>query len=100
VTATSRGSSIDCSRNSLNSALVSMVSSVASLLNFSRIGRVKVPTPGPYSTNSRVFGQSTGASIRSITVRLDGMIEPTITGCLRNSRRKCSRGLTGARPAG
>ena len=40
----------------------------------------EVPTPGPYSTNSRVFAQSTGSSIRSIRTRLDGMIEPTITG--------------------
>ena len=45
----------------MNSALVSIVTSVASGPSFSRIGRVKVPTPGPYSTNSRVFSQSTGA---------------------------------------
>ena len=57
---------------------------------------MKVPTPGPYSTNSRVLSQSTGASIFSISIRLDGMIEPTITGFLRKPRRNCQRGLVGA----
>ena len=57
------------------------------------MGRVKVPTPGPYSTNRRVFSQSTGRSIFSISTRLEGMIEPTITGFLRKPRRNCQRGL-------
>jgi hypothetical protein len=73
--------------------LVSIVTSVASGPSFSSTGRVNVPTPGPYSTNSRVFAQSTGSSILSIRTRLDGMIEPTITGFLRKPRRNCQRGL-------
>src|SRR5437870_12224202 len=58
------------------------------------MGRVKVPTPGPYSTNTRVFSQSTGRSIFSMRTRLDGMIDPTITGCFRKPRRNCQCGLT------
>src|ERR1700712_5688525 len=53
---------------------------------------VKVPTPGPYSTNNLQFAQSTGASILSITALDDGMIEPTITGCLMKPFRKCHSG--------
>src|SRR6476661_1963828 len=59
----------------------------------SSTGRVNVPTPGPYSTNSLVFSQSTGPSILSISTRLDGMTDPTITGFLRKPRRNCQRGL-------
>src|SRR4029079_1190938 len=59
----------------------------------SRTGRVKVPTPGPYSTNSLVLAQSTGSSILSISTRLDGMTEPPITGFLRKPRRNCHFGL-------
>ena len=77
----------------MKSALVSIVSSVASGASRSSTGRVKVPTPGPYSTNSFVFAQSTGSSILSISTRLDGMTEPTITGFLRNPRRNCHCGL-------
>ena len=54
---------------------------------------MKVPTPGPYSTNSLVFAQSTGSSILSMSTRLDGMIEPTITGFLMKPRRNCHCGL-------
>ena len=39
---------------------MSIVSSVASGAEPVEHGRVKVPTPGPYSTNSLVFAQSTG----------------------------------------
>ena len=53
---------------------------------------VKVPTPGPYSTNSLQFAQSTGASILSIVAFDEGMIEPTITGCLMKPLRKCQSG--------
>src|SRR6476619_6808353 len=70
-----------------------MVTSVASGPSFSSTGRVKVPTPGPYSTKTRVFAQSTGSSILSIKTRLDGMTEPTITGFFRKPRRNCQRGL-------
>src|SRR3954451_15919237 len=56
-------------------------------------GKVNVPTPGPYSTNRRVFAQSTGSSILSINTRLDGMIDPTITGFLMKPRRNCQCGL-------
>ena len=66
----------------------------------SRIGRVKVPTPGPYSTNSLVAPSRPGpASCRSGS-SLDGMTDPTITGCLRKPRRNCQRGLAGARRRG
>src|SRR5437868_12848023 len=54
---------------------------------------VKVPTPGPYSTNNLQFAQSTGASILSTIAFEDGMIEPTIIGCLMKPRRKCQSGL-------
>jgi hypothetical protein len=40
-----------------------------------------------------VLSQSTGFSIFSIKTRLDGMIDPTITGCLKNPRRNCHCGL-------
>ena len=73
----------------MKSGLVSIVTRVASGPSWSRTGRVKVPTPGPYSTNSLVLAQSTGASIFSISTLLDGMIEPTITGFFRNPRRNC-----------
>src|SRR3990170_2623283 len=80
-------------RYSVNSGLVSIVSKVASGPRFSRIGRVKVPTPGPYSTNTLVSAQSTGASILSIRIRDEGMTDPTITGFFRKPRRNCQRGL-------
>jgi hypothetical protein len=96
VTATSRGSSIDSLEDSGEIGLVSIVTSFASGPSLSRIGRVKVPTPGPYSTNSLVFAQSTGLEHLVDQDRLDGMIDPTITGFLRKPRRNCQRGL-GAR---
>ena len=53
---------------------------------------MKVPTPGPYSTNSLVFAQSTGLSMRSISVREEGMIEPTMTGRLRKPLKNIAIG--------
>src|SRR5437763_7322849 len=93
VTAISRGSSIRSFRYFVKWGLVSIVTSFASGASRSRIGFVNVPTPGPYSTNSLVFAQSTGPSILSISTRLDGMIEPTITGFLMKPRRNCQCGL-------
>ena len=77
----------------MKSAFVSIVSKVASGPSRSSTGLVNVPTPGPYSTNSLVLSQSTGSSIRSMRTRLDGMIEPTITGFLMKPRRNCQCGL-------
>src|SRR4051794_35969826 len=84
---------MDSFRYRVKSALVSIVSRVASGPSLSSTGRVKVPTPGPYSTNRRVFAQSTGPSILSISTRLDGITDPTITGFFRKPRRNCQRGL-------
>ena len=77
----------------MNSSLVSIAISLASGASRSRIGRVKVPTPGPYSTNNLTLSHSTGSSIRSISTLLDGMTDPTITGFLMKPRRNCHLGL-------
>ena len=77
----------------MKSGLVSIAISIASGAIFSRIGRQKVPTPGPYSTNSLVFAQSTGPSILAISRSDDGMIEPTITGCFRKPEKNICHGL-------
>src|SRR4051812_20025437 len=69
-----------------------MVSRIASAGRRRSTSWVKVPTPGPYSTNNLQFAQSTGASILSISTFEEGMTEPTITGCLRKPRRKCHSG--------
>ena len=85
----------------MKSGLVSIAISLASGASRSRIGRVKVPTPGPYSTNNLAADQSTGFSILSIRIRLDGMTDPTITGCLRKPAQElpasgsCARGRRG-----
>ncbi len=47
--------------------------------------------------NKWVASQSTGASILAINLSLDGMIDPTITGCLMKPRKNCQRGWP-ARP--
>jgi hypothetical protein len=72
--------------------LVSITRSSPSRRSRSSTGPQKVPTPGPYSTNSRQRSQSTGASIRSIVAREEGMIEPTIRGCSRNPRKNTPAG--------
>src|SRR6478672_3016329 len=69
-----------------------MVSSTASGASRRRMCWVKVPTPGPYSTNNLQFAQSTGASMRSISTFEEGMTDPTITGCFRNPLRNCQSG--------
>src|SRR3546814_9286669 len=71
----------------MKSSLVSIAISVASPGRCSRTGRQKVPTPGPYSTNSFVFFQSTGRSMWRISVGEEGTIDPTMTGCLMKPRR-------------
>src|SRR6218665_1892509 len=77
----------------MKSGLVSIAIRVASGAMRRRQCSVKVPTPGPYSTNNLQLAQSTGASILSIVARDEGMMEPTITGGLMKPRRKCQRGL-------
>src|SRR5688572_17707970 len=77
----------------MKSALVSMAISLASAGSRSSTCRVKVPTPGPYSTNNLTSSQRTGPSILSISTLLDGMTEPTITGFFRKPRRNCHCGL-------
>ncbi len=69
------------------SRLRSIASSIASAGKRSRIDRVNVPTPGPYSTNSRVLRQSTWSSIRSTSVADEGMTDPIMPGCLTNWRK-------------
>src|SRR5215204_2529658 len=83
----------------MNSGLVSIAINMASGFSRARIGLVNVPTPGPYSTNSLADDQSTGFSILSISTRLDGMTEPTMTGCRRKPLKNCQRGLLRCRPA-
>ena len=70
-----------------------MAISLASAGSRSSTGRVKVPTPGPYSMNSFTSSQRTGPSILSISTLLDGMTDPTITGFFRKPRRNCHCGL-------
>ena len=77
----------------MKSALVSIAISIASGAIRSRIGRQKVPTPGPYSTNSLQLAQSTGPSILRISLSDDGTIDPTITGCLKKPCRNIPQGL-------
>src|SRR3546814_20656525 len=72
--------------------LVAIVVNGASGAIRSRIERKKVPTPGLYSTNNLVFGQSTGPSILRISRSEDGTIEPTITGCLRKPWKNMPQG--------
>src|SRR3546814_863583 len=55
----------------MKSSVVSIAISVASPGRCSRTGRQKVPTPGPYSTNSLVFFQSTGRSMWRISVGVE-----------------------------
>src|SRR5688572_13383956 len=54
-----------------------------------------VPTPGPYSTNTRARSQSTRLSTCSIRKRELGITDPSILGCLmklrENSRMGCWR---------
>src|SRR3954464_9282207 len=69
-----------------------MVRRMASAGRRRRTSWVKVPTPGPYSTNNLQFAQSTGASILSISTFEEGITEPTITGCFMKPRRKCQSG--------
>src|SRR3569832_2315310 len=76
----------------MNAGFVSIATCFASGAMRSRIGRQKVPTPGPYSTNSLVLAQSTGASILRINTPDEGTTEPTITGCLKNPRRNLPQG--------
>ncbi|VXC72946.1 hypothetical protein SPHINGOT1_130157 [Sphingomonas sp. T1] len=76
----------------MKSGLVSITISVASGAMRSRIGRQKVPTPGPYSTNTLVLSQSTRPSILRISLSDDGTIEPTMTGCFRNSVKNICHG--------
>src|SRR3546814_19766114 len=76
----------------MKSSLVSIAISVASPDMRSRTGRQKVPTPGPYSTNSLLFFQSTGRSMWRISVGDDGTIDPTMTGCLIKPRTNMPHG--------
>ena len=76
----------------MKSGLVSITISMPSRRSRSSTGRQKVPTPGPYSTNSRHSSHFTGASILAIVKRDEGMIEPTITGCSRNPSKKTPHG--------
>ncbi|VVT07214.1 hypothetical protein SPHINGO391_390025 [Sphingomonas aurantiaca] len=76
----------------MNSGLVSITTSLASGAIRSRIGRQKVPTPGPYSTNSLQFAQSTGSSILRISLSDEGTIDPTMTGCFRNPEKNICHG--------
>src|SRR3954470_5989753 len=69
-----------------------MVSRIASAGRRRSTSWVKVPTPGPYSTNNLQLAQSTGASILSISTFEEGITEPTITGCFTKPRRKCHSG--------
>ncbi len=48
--------------------------------------------PGPYSTNNLVLSQSTGASIFFTVKDDDGIIDPTITGCLIKPLKKTPHG--------
>src|SRR3982750_372884 len=66
----------------MKSGLVSIAIYFASGASRSSTCGQKVPTPGPYSTNSFVFSQSTGPSILRISLPDEGTTEPTITGCL------------------
>jgi hypothetical protein len=72
--------------------LVSITSSSASRGRRSSTGWQKVPTPGPYSTNSRVFAQSTGASISRISTGPDCVTAPTMRGCSMKPRMKTPAG--------
>ena len=72
----------------MKSGLVSMTISVPSRRSLSRTGRQKVPTPGPYSTNSSHAPQSTGPSILATVKRDDGMIEPTMRSSSTKPRKK------------
>src|SRR3546814_9149343 len=76
----------------MKSSLVSIAISVASPGRCSRMGRQKVPTPGPYSTNNFVVFQSTGRSMWRIRVGDDGTIDPTMTGCLMKPRTNMPHG--------
>src|SRR3569623_605001 len=53
---------------------------------------VKVPTPGPYSTNSLVFAQSTRFNMVFCSDLDDAITDPTITGCLRKPLRNIAQG--------
>ena len=69
------------------SGLVSITISVPSRRKRSSTGWQKVPTPGPYSTNTSQRSQSTGASILRMVKREEGMIDPTIRGSSMNPRK-------------
>src|SRR5688572_10362603 len=81
-TAVKRLSRMVLRKYSTKSGLVSITIRLASPRIRSSTGRQNVPTPGPYSTNRSHSSHLTGASILVIVNRLDGMIDPTITGCL------------------
>src|SRR3546814_502102 len=76
----------------MKSALVAIAISGASPGRGSSTGRQKVPTPGPYSTNSFVLFQSTGPSMWRISVGDEGTIDPTMTGCLIKPRTNMPHG--------
>src|SRR5690349_19504105 len=76
----------------MKSGLVSITISLASGARRLRIGRVKVPTPGPYSTNSLQLAQSTLSSIRLTSFCDDDAMAPTITGCLKKPLRNITQG--------
>ena len=75
-------------RKSTKRGLVSIAKSLPSGGRYSRMRVVKVPTPGPYSTNKRQRLQSTLASMASIVACEDGTTDATIAGCSMKPRRK------------
>src|SRR3954469_2908715 len=79
-------------RYSMKSGFVSIAIYVPSAGKRSRIAWVKVPTPGPYSTNNLTLGQSGTLSIALICAFDEAMIEPTITGRLKNPLRNIAQG--------
>src|SRR3954462_4087552 len=76
----------------MKSGLVSITISFASGARRLRIGRVKVPTPGPYSTKSLQFAQSTLSSMRWTSRCDEDATAPTITGCLKKPLRNITQG--------
>src|SRR5688572_3534891 len=84
----SRSSWILPRRKCTKSALVSRTISTASGRIRFRISVVKVPTPGPYSRNTRAPAQSTSLSTLLTRKRELGMRLPSILGCLMKLRPK------------
>lgn len=83
-TARNRRSSIEALRWSTKAGLVSSASRVALAGNRASAARVNTPVPGPYSTNSFIPCQSSGASMLRTSLRLAGKADPTIAGWERN----------------